>query len=161
MRRLASALAIVLAVTTAASSPVLAISQAAFQRIAQQTWRGSSVQRADFTTTGKAYLSHDLTVRLGAGERFTANWQTNFRLDGIDYRRTAEVYGRASASGEYLVIEGMRSLRSDRLPSGLEWCRATGTLKFYNNADRAGGHILKGTLHDSCGGSSDIELVDR
>jgi len=155
----AAVVAVALAALVAA--PAAAITQDAFVRIVAQTWSGASVQNADFTRNGKAYLEQSMTFRVEGGDRFSGTVRTAFTLDGVTYRRVSDVYGTLDRSRESLTIVGGRERSAERLPFGLRWCDGTGTLRFYNDSEHAGAHVLEGWLDDDCGGRSKISLSDR
>lgn len=154
LRRIAvAALATLLAVTPAlAASPELT-------RIIGLNWSGVSEQKADFTESGKVVLAQSMSLSVDASDNITGRAKTTMTLDGVTYRAEFRV------SGTFDGRDGLRLSSSlvanDPLPHDLRWCSGESNLRIYKDADRSGHFILRGTVDDSCGGRSELELLDK
>lgn len=134
--------------------------QGAYKAIIEHFWKGYSTAAVDFTKSGKVRLEQTLSLTLHIDNTISGSNSTTLDLDGVKYIARGRVSGRFYPSYESLYISVDSWTDKDPLPNDLRWCKAAGTLTFYNNSKKRGGHILKGTLKDDCGGSNTIEYLD-
>lgn len=128
--------------------------------IVEHTWTGSSVQDANFTRSGKAYLNQNFRFTLNTADyslRGTA--VSTITLDGITYKATCSLTGWLYTDSNRLYYKSSE-ISSDKLPNGLQWCPSWGYLTFYKNKGKPGYYLLKGFVDDTCGGNSELELGD-
>lgn len=129
------------------------------KEIVEKNYAGSSVQDANFTKSGKAYLSQTIKITLYEDNSVYAYATTKMKLDDYSYSCSATMTGTFNPK-DWTVYLNTSSQSGDALPQGLRWCKSWGTLSFYKNATHPGYYLLKGTLSDDCGGSSLIEYTD-
>jgi hypothetical protein len=131
------------------------------KEIIERTWKGSSVQDADFTESGKAYLSSEMNLVLHSDNSVTGVGTSSIVLDGVTYQSKSYMNGHFYPENNELHVEDGSTINSDELPYGLRWCKGSAVLTLYRDQDRYGHYILRGTSTDDCGGSSEHEFVDE
>ncbi|MFT5435003.1 MAG: hypothetical protein ACI9OJ_005719 [Myxococcota bacterium] len=163
MNRIAAfSLFAILATTLTWSSDAHAVSSGFLKRIVERPLYGTSVQSADFTKSGKAYLSQEMRVNFTSATRFSGKAYSTFKLDGVSYRASYEIHGSINGTSKSITYRTGRRIRADRLPNGLTWCSTSNaTLTVYRLKGASGHYILRGPTSDSCGGSSSVELTTR
>jgi hypothetical protein len=152
----------ILATTLAWTSDAHAVSNSFLKRIVERPLFGASVQSANFTKNGKAYLSQDMRVSFSSSTQFSGKMHSTFKLDGVSYRASYEIRGSINGTTKSITYRTGRRIRADRLPHGLSWCSTeTATLTVYRLKGAAGHYIFRGPTSDSCGGTSTVELSTR
>lgn len=143
---------------TLASMPALAAAPEV-ERVIEARWHGLLTATADWTESGKVYIEEYLSLDVDGSDDITGSADAHFTLDGTRYD------ARYTVRGHYDGKDGVRltaSLdRGDSMPHGLRWCNSTSSLTIYRDADHDGHFLMKGTVNDDCGGTSDIEYTDR
>lgn len=129
------------------------------KEIVEKYYKGSSVQDANFTKSGKVYLTQTIKLTLYDDNSVYAVATTKMKLDESSYSCSGTMTGTFNPK-DWTVYLNTSSQTGDALPQGLRWCKSYGKLTFYKNATHPGYYLLKGTLSDDCGGSSFIEYTD-
>jgi hypothetical protein len=139
------------------SAPALAVDQATMQWAVDRTWTGMSVQAANFTQDGQVRLEQKFDLDV-SGDRVSGTATTKMTLDGVSYSVVSNVSGTLSAWNDSLTLNDAGRVWADPLPYGLQWCSGNGTYTVYQDEANPGKLLLKGTISDSCGGTSQVEL---
>ena len=131
-----------------------------FKELVEKNWKGSSVANANFTKTGKVYLTQTMNLMLNSDNTFSGTGVVKMELDGTTYSCTTAMSGTLNTATNSIYIKDGYQYNMDKLPSGLRWCKGWGTLTFYINDTHPGYYLLKGNIDDDCGGNSAIEFSD-
>lgn len=134
------------------------------RKLMAKTWFGKSrIAASGFE--GNEFVS-DLTwqFQVNADWTFVGSQVESFRLEGRYYQGSSAIRGHCWVINDKagLNITGMRVESGTPLPSPLFWSSSKGELRFFNDGDREGHFILKGTmLDDNDGSQSRVELIDK
>lgn len=154
-------IAFVAAFTMVGAPAISAAAPGSVADVIALNWVGYGIQSADFTEDGKVKTEQRLRMSMDSDATLHGSLSVTFTLDGSPYRATFDVSGRYLAQGGKLSFRATGPTRSDPLPHELHWCGASGTLEIFNDTEREGHFVLKGTLDLSCGGTIDVEFTDR
>ena len=127
--------------------------------VLEHSWRGASVISSNVTKEGKIYLNQTLNLTIN-GTTFSGTGTSTMKMDGNSYTCVTKVSGNIYGSSNSIYIKDDYNTRADALPHGLQWCKGWGTLQLYTNANKSGYYLLKGSITDECGGTSDFEIGD-
>lgn len=133
------------------------------RKLMARTWQGKSRIASD-GFVGNEFVS-DLTLnfQLASDWTYTGTQVESFNMEGNFYRGVSRIRGDCWVIDDKagLAIREMRVESGTPLPSPLFWSSSRGELRFFNDGDRDGHFILKGTLTDINDGSlSRVELYD-
>jgi hypothetical protein len=128
--------------------------------IVEHSWNGSTVSNADFTKSGKVYVTQKFKMRLNRSDySLSGNATSTVNLDGVKYTAYFTLTGWLYVDENKIYYKATMT-SGDELPNGLQWCPSWGYLTFYTNSGKPGYYLLKGTVDDSCGNKDDLELSD-
>lgn len=134
--------------------------KAQYAEIVNKYWSGSSVQDADFTVSGKAYISRTLKVTLNSNNTVSGTASATMTMDNVAYTYNSTISGTFYPESWSMYIKDETITRADRLPSDLNWCKGWGTLYIYGNKEQSGHYILRGDMSSDCGTLTTIEYGD-